>query len=144
MQRQLQSDLEDAERRIGTEYVVDDHDARPMHDPDPHRRARSRGQPVGIRDRAGAQLVEVEIRVAELEEPGPELVLIGVPVLFYESMRLQRLEQPVDRWTRQPEPVGQLADAQPAGPARERLEDCGGAIDRLDRRTPGFVIIRHC
>src|SRR5260370_20745195 len=121
MQWQLQAHLEDAECAVGTEHVVDDDDARSVHHPTPDRRAGSRGQPVRIRDRARAQLVEVEVRVAELEQAWPQLVFVGVPVLLYESVRLQRLEQPVDRRARPPQPVGQLPYPPPAPPAVPRL-----------------------
>ena len=68
-----------------------------------------------------------------MEEPGTELVLLGLVILLDEAVRLKRLKQPVDSRARDPQPVRQLADAEPPGPAGERAEDPRGAIDRLDR-----------
>ena len=143
MQRQLKTHLEDAERRVRPEDMVDHHHAVPVHHPDPYRRAGSARQPVAVPDRTGPQLVEVQVRVTELEQPGPELVLVRVPVLLHKAMGLQRLQQTVDRGPGQAEAVGQLADAQPAGSAGQRLEDRGGSVDGLDRAS-SLATIRHC
>ena len=75
------------------------------------------GQPLGVDDRAAAQLVQVEVGVAELEQAGAELVLVGVAVLLDEAVRQQGLEQAVDGGAGELEPVGELADAEPPWPA---------------------------
>ena len=84
-----------------------------------------------------------------MQQAGAELVLVRVAVLLDEAVRLERLEQPVDRRPREAELVGELADAEPARAAGERLEDARRAVDRLDRAAPPgtgrlFSQIRHC
>ena len=54
------------------------------------------GQALRVDDRAAAELVEVEVRVAELEQARAQLVLVGVAVLLDEAMREERLQQAVD------------------------------------------------
>ena len=96
----------------------------------------------GVRDRARTQLVDVEIRVAELEQARTQLVFLRDAVLFDEPLSQQRLQKTVHGRTREAELVGQLADAQPPRTTGECFENCGGAIDRLDGgRSPA---IRHC
>ena len=131
--RQLRADLEDLQRGVRPEDVVDDDDAGAVQDADADGGVGARGQPLGVDDRAAAQLVEVEVGVAELEQAGAELVLVGVAVLLDEAVRLQRLQQAVDRGRAKLEPVGELADAEAARPARERLQDARRAVDGLDR-----------
>src|SRR5258708_21101806 len=143
MEREGQGDLEGAECRVRTEYVVHHHDARPVHDADAEGGAGGRGEAIRIGDRARAQLVQVQVRVSKLQQARTELVLLGVPVLLDKTVRLQSLEQPVHGRTGQPKPLGELAYAEPAGPAGPCLEDRRGAVDRLDGRTPFFPIIRH-
>ena len=140
-------DLEDLERRVGPEDVVHDDDASaPCITPTRTAASRALGEPLGVDDRAAAQLVEVEVGVAELQQAGAELVLVGVAVLLDEAVRLQRLQQAVDRGARQLEPVGELADAEPPRAAGQRLQDARGAVDRLDRppRLGRSLTIRHC
>ena len=69
----------------------------PVHDPDADGCVGARRQPLGMHERAGAQLVEIEVGVAELQQAGTELVLAGVPVLLDEPVRLERLQQAVHR-----------------------------------------------
>ena len=97
-------------------------------------------EPLGVHDRARAQLVEVEVGVAEVQQPGAELVLVGVAVLLDEAVRLQRLQQPVHGRPREPELVGELAHAEPPRPAGQRLEDARRAVDRLDRPAPSLDV----
>ena len=101
---------------------------------------------VRMRDRAGAQLVEVKVRVPELEQARTELVLVRIAVLLHEAVRLKGLEQAVDSGPGEAETFRELADAEPAGSARQRLQDRRGAVDRLDRRAAlaSCAIIRHC
>jgi hypothetical protein len=67
-----------------------------------------------------------------MQEPGAELVLVAVAILLDEAVRLQRLEQAVDRGPGELEAVGDLADAEPARAGREELEDPRRAVDGLD------------
>jgi hypothetical protein len=135
---------EHLERGVRPEDVVDHDDVRAVHHAHAHGGLRALGQPLGVHDRATAQLVEVQIRVAELQQPGAELILVRVAVLFHEPVGLQRLQQSVHGRTREPQPIGQLADAQPPRPAGERLENARGAIYGLDHSSALGCAIRHC
>ena len=137
MHRQLRADLEDLERRVRPEDVVHDDHGRAVHHADADRGVRALGEPLGVHDRAAAQLVQVEVRVAELEQAGAELVLVRVAVLLDEAVRQQRLQQAVNRGAGQLETIGELAHAQPARSRRERLQDARGTVDRLDRAALG-------
>ena len=126
--------------------VHDDH-LRTVQDADADRGLRARGQALGMHDRPPAQLVEIQVGVAEVQEPRPELVLAGIAVLLDEAVDLQRLEQAVHGRPRELEAVGELADAQPARPGGQRLEDRRRTVDGLDRppaRGRGRRAIRHC
>src|SRR5919198_534920 len=79
--RQLGADLEDLKGRVGPEDVVARNHRRAVHDADADRGVRPLGKSLGVDDRAPAELVEVEVGVAELQEPGAELVLVGIAVL---------------------------------------------------------------
>ena len=68
-----------------------------------------------------------------MQEAGAELVLLGLAVLLDEPVRLERLKQPMDGRAGDSEPVGELADPEPARAAGERTEDPRGAVDGLDR-----------
>src|ERR1700686_2659303 len=103
-----------------------------MHDPNPDRRVRSCGESICVGDRARPQLVQVEVRVTELQEPRAELVFVRVPILLDKAMGLQSLEKAVHCGPSKSEAVRKLADAQPARPACERFQDRGGAVERLD------------
>ena len=99
---QLRADLEDLERRVGPEDVVDDDDASapcstPTRTAAPVRAASRSACTI---ERA-AQLVEVEVGVAELQQARAELVLVGVAVLLDEAVGLKRLQQPVHGRARQ-------------------------------------------
>ncbi len=96
MDRKLGSDLEHLKGGVRAEHVMDDDYARAMHDTDPDRGRGALGEALGMDDRAAAELVEIEVRVAEMQEPGAELVLLGLVILLDEPVRLQRLEQAVD------------------------------------------------
>ena len=89
---------------------------------------------LGPCERAGAQLVEIEVAVRELEQLRAELVLVAVRVLLDEPVVVQRPQQPVDRALGEAEPVRELADAEAAGACGEGAEDPRGAIDRLNHR----------
>ena len=96
MRGQLGADLEDLERGVGPEDVVDDGDRRAVQDADAHGGAGAGGEPLGVHERARAQLVEVEVGVAELQQPGAELVLVRVAVLLDEAVRRSVCSSP---WT---------------------------------------------
>ena len=116
---------------------MDDDDRGAVHHADPHGGVGALRQPLGVDDRAAAQLVQVEVGVAELEQSGAELVLVGVPVLLDEAVREQRLEQAVDGGPGEVEPVGELAYAEASRARRERLQDARRAVDGLDRAPLG-------
>ena len=101
MHGQLGAHLEDLKRGVGPEDVVDDDHGGAVHHADAHGGVRALGETLRVHDRAAAQLVQVEVGVAELEQPGAELVLVGVAVLLDEAVREQRLEQAVDRGPRE-------------------------------------------
>src|SRR5439155_15016519 len=126
------------------DVVHDDH-ARAVHDADAHRGVRARRKTLGVDERAPAQLVEVQVGVAELQQPGAELVLARVAVLLDEAVRLQRLQEPVHRRHRELEALRELGHAEAPWTAGERLENARGAVDRLDSPAPcRTCCIRHC
>ena len=114
MRGELRADLEHLERRVGPEHVVHDRDRRAVQHADADGRAGALREPLGVHDRARAQLVEVEVGVAEVQQPGAELVLVRVAVLLDEAVRRQRLQQPVDGRAREAELIGELAHARAA------------------------------
>ena len=50
-------------------------------------------------------------------------------VLLDQPVRLERPQQAVDGALREPEPGGELADAEPPGPAGQRLQDACSTVD---------------
>ena len=145
MQGQLEADLEDPEGGVRPEYVVHDHDAGAVHHADAHGGTCPRREVVGIGDRARAQLVQVEVRVPQLQQAGTELIFVRVPVLLNKAMRLERLEQTVHSRPSQAEAVRQLADAEAPRAACECFQDRCGAVDGLNRAASSiFARIRHC
>jgi hypothetical protein len=101
---------------------------------DPDGLAGSSCEQLRPRERPGAQLIEIEVAVRELEQLRPELILVTVRVLLHEPMVMQRAEEPVDRALRKAEAVRELADAEPPGARGEGPEDPGGTIDGLNHR----------
>src|SRR5881392_666661 len=96
-------------------------------------------------ERAGAQFVQIEIRVAELEQAGPELVLAGVPVLLDEPVRLKRLQQAVDGRDCELQTRRELRHAEAPRAAGQRLENARSAVYRLDPAAACWLRrIRHC
>jgi hypothetical protein len=133
MDRQQGADLEHLQARVGAEDVVDDEHAAGMGDADADRLADACREELGPRKGAGAQLVQVEVAVPELEQLGAQLVLVGVEVLLDESVLLQRPEQAVDGRLREADAIGEVREAEPPGMLAERLEDAHGPIDGLNR-----------
>ena len=133
MGRQLRADLEHLEGGVGAEDVVDDDDGRAVEHADADGRLGAGGEPLGVDERARAQLVVVEVGVAEVQQPGAELVLVGVAVLLDEAVRLQRLQQAVDRRPGHPELVRELRHAEPPRARGQRLQDPRRPVDGLDR-----------
>ncbi len=113
--------------------MYDEH-AVAMRHPDPDRLAGAGRQQLGPRERPRAQLVQIEIAVRELEELRTELVLVAVGVLLDEPVVVEGAKEPVHRALREAESVGELADAEPSGAAREGTEDASGSIDGLNHR----------
>ena len=81
---------------------------------------------------AAAQLVHVEVDVAQLQQRRPQLVLAAVGVLLDEALLLERPQQPVHGALGEPQPVAQLGHAEPARAAGEGPQDGGRTLDRLD------------
>ena len=90
-----------------------------------------------------------------MQQARAELVLLRIAVLLDEPVRLQRLQQSVDRRPGDVETLRQFAHAQSSRAAGERAKDARGAVDGLDRpplasgprRVRGtfvFLAIRHC
>jgi hypothetical protein len=143
---ELRADLEHLERGVGTEHVVHDRDGGAVQHAHADGRARARRQPLRMHERASAQLVEVQVGVAEVQQARAELVLVRVAVLLDEAVRRERLQQPVHSRPREAELVGELAHAEPPRAAGQRLEDPRGAIDRLDGPATSLCLtcVRHC
>ena len=132
MHRQQRADLEQLQARVGPEDVVHDEDAARVRHADADRLADAGREQLRPGERARAELVQVEIAVPELEELRAELVLVGVEVLFDEAVLLERPEQAVHRRLRQPDPVGEVGEAQPPRVLAERLQDAHGTVDGLN------------
>jgi hypothetical protein len=145
--RELSSDLEDLKRGVRPEDVVDDDHIPPVHHSNSDRGVSPLGETLGMNQRPGSELVEVEIGVPELEQASAELVLIGVPILLDEPMSLQGLKEAVHGRTGESEPIGDLADPQTPRPAGQNLQNPRGSIHRLNRRPAAGLrscSIRHC
>jgi len=130
--RQERADLEQLQARVRPKDVMDDEDASRVRDADAHRFADARREQLRPGERAGAELVQVEVAVSELEELRAELVLVGVEVLLDETVLLQRPEQAVHGRLREPHPVGEIGEAEPPGMLAERLENAHGTVDGLN------------
>ena len=90
------------------------------------------GQRVRPQERARAELVTVQERVAELQERRSEPVLARLVVTLHELVLLERAEQPVHGRLRQAETLGELRHPEPRLSRTELAQDGGGAPDRLD------------
>jgi hypothetical protein len=75
--------------------VVHDEDPALQDGADPDRLAAAGGERVGPVDRAGPQLVDVEIAGAQVQQGPAELVLPGDPVLLDEPDQLQSAQDAV-------------------------------------------------
>jgi hypothetical protein len=129
MHRQQRPHLEQLQAGVGAEDVMDDEHAAGVRHPDADGLADARREELRPRERAGAQLVQVQIAVSQLEELRPELVLVGVEVLFDEAVLLERPQQPVDGRLREPDALGEVGEAEPTGVLPEGLENADGAVD---------------
>src|SRR5690349_25148982 len=98
-----------------------------------------------MNERARAQLVEVEVRVAEVQQPCAKLVLVGITVLLDEAVGRERLQEAVHGGPGEAELIGELGHAEPPRSARQRLQDPRGAIDGLDGSASSlnFASVRH-
>ena len=114
-------DLRDLQRGAGAEDVVDDHDGRRVHHAHAHCGVGSLRQPLGVDDRARAQLVQVEVGVPQLEQAGAELVLVRVSARPDEAVRLERLEQAVDGGAGEVERSASSLTPRRRGPAASAL-----------------------
>jgi hypothetical protein len=74
--RQLQPDLGDLKAAPRAEDVMEDDHRAPVHDPNPDRVAGPGRQAVGVGDGAGSQLIEVQVRIAELEQARAQLIFL--------------------------------------------------------------------
>ena len=91
--------------------------------------------------RPRAQLVQVEVAVAEVQELRPELVLVAIRMLLDEIVGLQRAQEPVHRALGQPQANRELADAKAASAATQGLQDANRAIDGLNQE---ILIVEWC
>jgi len=132
MHRQKRADLEQLQARVRSKHVVDDQDAARVRDADADRLAHARREQLGPGERTRAQLVQVEIAVAELEQLRAELILVGVEVLLHEAVFLERPEQAVDRGLREPDAVGEVGEAEPPRMLAEGLQDADSPINGLN------------
>jgi hypothetical protein len=145
VQRQERTDLEHLQARVRPEDVVDDEHALPVGDADADRLADPGREQLRPGERARPQLVQVQVAVPELEQLRAELVLVGVEVLLDEPVLLQGAEQAVDGGLREPDTVGEIAQAEAPRVLAERLQDPHGAVDRLNLlpsycRTPFDIV----
>jgi hypothetical protein len=145
MQGQESADLEDLQAGVRPEDVMDDEHAVTVRHADADRLADPCREQLRPRERSRPQLVQVEIAVAELEQLRAELVLVGVEVLLDEAVLLQGPEQAVDGRLREPDAVGEIAQAEAPRMLSERLQDPHGAVDRLNLlssycRTPFDIV----
>ena len=145
VQRQHRADLEDLEGGVGPEDVVDDERAvaveNARREPPPASATASSSDHASD---ARAQLVQVEVAVAEVQQLGAELVLVAVRVLLDEAVRLQRAQEPVHRALREAEPRRELADAEPAGAAAQGLQDANRTVDDWIMESSLSKGVRHC
>ncbi len=133
MQRQDRAHLEHLQGGVRPKDVVDDERPVAVRHGDAHRLADPRREELRPRERARAQLVEVEIAVPELEELRTELVLVRVEVLLDEPVLLQRPKEAVDGRLRQPDPVGEVAQAEAARMLAQGLENADRPVHGLNR-----------
>src|SRR5437660_322690 len=80
-------------------------------------------------ERAPAQLVDVEVDVAQLQEGAAELVLAALRVLLDEPLLLQRPQQAVDRALGESQPLAELRDSQAPRSPRQSPQDRRRAFD---------------
>src|SRR6188472_3106711 len=109
MQREHLADLEDLQSRVGPKDVMHDQDALAVKRPHTHGLVRSHREKLRPRERARAEVVQVEVAVAELKELGAELILVAVRMLLDEPVGLERPEQAVDGSLGEPEALRKLA-----------------------------------
>ena len=133
VQRQERADLERLRRVVRPEDVMDHEDPAVQERADPHRLAAARRERVGPVDSPRAELVDIEIARAEVQQRGPELVLAGRLVLFDEADALQCPQDAVGRAPGQAERAGDLAHAEPSPAARQQPEDRCPPLYRLNR-----------
>ena len=74
----------------GPEHVMDHQHAVAVQSTDPHRLAGTDGEIVCPGECATAQLVDVEVDVAQLQQRGAELILAALGILLDEALRLER------------------------------------------------------
>ena len=129
MDRKLRSDLKHLKDGVWTKHVMDYDYHRAMHDPDPDRRRGALGEPLGMDDRTASEFVEVQVRVSEMKEPGSQLILLGLVILLDEAVRLQRLQQAVNSWACDLQPVGQFAHTKPSGSTCQGAKDPSSTIN---------------
>ena len=106
------SDIERLPAVVGPEDVVHDQHPILVQGADPHALPAAGRQRVGPVQRAGAQLVAIEVARAHVQQGGAEPVLTGVWVLLDKSDQNQRLQDPVHSPFRQAELPSQFGDAE--------------------------------
>ena len=88
--------------------------------------------------RARAQLVQVEVPIAQVQQLRPQLILVAVGVLLDQAVRLQRPQKPVHGPLGEVEPDRDLADAEAPGAAAQGLQNADGAVDGLNHES--FIV----
>ena len=141
MQRQVGADLEDLERVVRPEHMVDDQHTLAVNGADPHRLAASHRQVVRPGQGAAAKLVHIQVDVAQAKQRAAQLVLAAVGILLDEALLLKRPQKPVHGALREPQPVAQLGHPEPARAAGEGAQDGGGTLDRLDCHATSLIVV---
>ncbi len=156
MQRLHRADLEHLAAVVGAEDVVDDEDALLVEDAEINALAGGPGQVVGPHEGAGAQLVDVQVAVAQPQQLGAQLIAARGGVLLDEALLLQRAQDAVRRALREPQRRGHVGQAEPPLPTGEQPQHRRRPLQRLDgpchratsshaaARLYPFVSVRQC
>jgi hypothetical protein len=144
VRREQRAHVERLEGVVGPEDVVHDQHLAFQQRADPHGLATAGGQRVGPVDGAGAQLVDVEVAGAEVQQRRPELVLARGLVLLDEADVLERADDAVRGALRQVQGAGDLEQPEPSRAAGEEPKDGGCASDGLHLSRHGRMLTPFC
>ena len=126
------ADLKRLAAVVGAEDVVHDQHLILVERADADALAAPSREPVRPIERAGAQLVAIEVARAHVQQRRAELVLPRLAVLLDEPDQLQRAQDSVDGSLGEPQFAGKLSHRQPARAPRKQPQDRGRALDGLD------------